>query len=156
MTHKLNPVFAAITVACAALSLPVGAASSTASSASESIATSVGSLSGSIENSSKGSSKATGVAEGDYRLIEVAELTERPGLVRMTLQAIAQADADNAFFLYVPKAVADQTRLAKGDTVNARTRPYGVEFAQGQPREAFFLVLADEWLRELQTTPVAL
>jgi len=40
--------------------------------------------------------------------------------------------------------------------VHARARDYGFEFAQGTPRQAFFLVLRDEWLRELQTRPVSL
>ena len=139
-----------------AAALPAVAASSATSLASESIGASVGSLSGSIQQSSASSSKTNRVADGDYRLIEVAAVADRPGMLRMTLQPVADAKPGDGFFLFVPAEVVQQTHLVAGDTVAARQRPYGVEFAQGQPRQAFFLVLADQWLRELQTTPVAL
>jgi hypothetical protein len=137
--------------ACLVMTVPAGAASSAASSASDSVATSVGSLSNSVQASS-GSSSKTGVAQGDYRVIEVAAAPDRPGQVRLRLEPLT-AGAE-AFALYLPQAVAAEARLAVGDTVAARTRPYGVEFSQGEPRRAFFLALADEWLRELQTTPL--
>ena len=47
-------------------------------------------------------------------------------------------------------------RLAPGDIVTARQRPYGVEFASGATQQAFFLVLNDDWYRELQTNAVVL
>jgi hypothetical protein len=40
--------------------------------------------------------------------------------------------------------------------VNARERPYGLEFAHGEPLQAFFLVVHDEGARELRTRPVTL
>ena len=47
-------------------------------------------------------------------------------------------------------------QLAVGERVNARERPYGLEFAHGEPLQAFFLVVHDEGARELRTRPVML
>lgn len=137
-----------------AAAVPAMAESSAASSASDSASTSVGSLSTSIKTSSDGSSKATGVAEGDYEVIDMAAATDQPGTVRVKLQAVADRGADGEFFLFVPRQAVDQGRLAPGRIVTAYQRPYGVEFASGETRQAFFLVLADEWYRELQTKAV--
>ena len=132
------------------------AASSTASAASDSLTTSVGSASGSIQKSSDSSSTDNKVADGDYKIIDVATLAERPGTLRMKLQAVADRGADGEFFLYLPQQAFEQSRLAQGGIVSARQRPYGMEFAHGQTRQAFFLVLSDDWYRELNTTAVVL
>jgi hypothetical protein len=134
--------------------MPAWAESSVASSASDSISTSVGSISGSIKNSSDGSSRTTDVAAGDYKVIEMAAVAERPGTVRVKLQAVNDARGDGEFFLYVPQDAVDQGRIAAGRIVTAHTRPYGVEFASEATQKAFFLVLADDWYRELKTSPV--
>lgn len=148
-----------------AASLPSLAASSTSSTASSAGSASVGSLSTSVEGSSNASSRGNKVAEGPYRVIEVAEAPARPGTVRVTLQALADGanDADSAdrgdngeLHLYLPRQTALDQQLAAGSVVHARARDYGFEFAQGNPRQAFFLVVRDEWLRELQTRPVSL
>ena len=138
--------------------LPAVAGSSSASSASDSVATSVGSVSGSFQKSSDSSSKTTNVAAGDYRLVEVAMVAERPGTARLKLQALAApaVAADAEFFLYLPQATVAGSGLAAGQVVSARPRPYGVEFAGGPAREAFFLVLADDWYRELKSERVTL
>jgi hypothetical protein len=153
---RFHPGLAAFTLLFWACVTPSMAESSAASSASESVSTSVGSLSTSIQKSSDGSSKATGVAEGDYRIIDVATLPERPGTARMTLQAVASGKDEGTFFLYLPQQVVEHDRLAQGKVVTAHQRPYGVEFANADTRQAFFLVLDDAWYRELQTRPVAL
>jgi hypothetical protein len=160
MTH-VKPSLASIALALAALllgaaALPAMAASSTASAASDSLTTSVGSASGSIQKSSDSSSTDNKVADGDYKIIDVATLAERPGTLRMKLQAVADRGADGEFFLYLPQPAFEQSRLAQGDIVSARQRPYGLEFAHGQTRQAFFLVLSDDWYRELNTTAVVL
>jgi len=133
---------------------PCLAASSAASSASDSSATSVGSSSGSIQKSSTSSSTPTPVAAGDYRVIDVAAVPEQPGSVRMTLRP--EADAGSELALVLPQAALDRSQLAPGQLVTARARPYGLEFANGATRQAFFLVLDDDWYRELQTKPVVL
>ena len=156
----MNATFPALlSLGLFAMSLPALADSSVSSTASSAGSASVGSLSTSLEGSSKASSRGDKVAEGPYRVIEVAEAPARPGQVRVTLQALTPGGAhgDSApLNLYLPRQTAHDQQLATGSVVHARARDYGFEFAQGTPRQAFFLVLRDEWLRELQTRPVSL
>ena len=147
------PLFAALALA---ISGPALAASSAASSASDSASTSVGSLSDSVKKSSNSSSGDKDVAEGDYKVIEVAAIAEQPGTVRLKLQAVADASEAGVVFLDVPQPALDKTRLAAGQIVTARSRPYGLEFAKAADGQAFFLALRDDWLRELQSHPVTL
>lgn len=146
-------------IACALLSvgavLPVHAASTAASSASDSASSAVGSLSTSIGKSSNSSSPGHDVADGDYRVIDIAEAADRPGLVRLTLQGVATAE-DTEFALYLPRPAFEQAQLATGQQVRTRQKPYGIEFARTDTREPFFLVLRDEWHRELASHPVTL
>ena len=132
------------------------AASSAASSASDSIGTSVGSASGSVQKSSGSSSKGQALAEGDYRIVAIAAAPDRPGSVRMKLQAVADNSEVSELFLTVPQAALDHGRLAQGGTVSARKRSYGAEFANAATRQVFFLVLDDDWYRELRANAVAL
>jgi hypothetical protein len=131
-------------------------ASSAASSASEGMSASIGSISGSVQKSSGSSSRATDVAEGNYEVIDVAAVPERPGIVRLKMQAQADHGAGGEVFLFLPQGVVDQSHLAQGRIVLARQRPYGVEFADGRTQQAFFLVLDDDWYRELHTKAVEL
>ncbi|MDO8419629.1 MAG: hypothetical protein Q7S90_06280 [Rubrivivax sp.] len=141
--------FVALLLAVAAV--PAGAASSTSSAASDGVSASVGSLSTSVEHSSNSSSKDDKVADGDYRLIEMADAVDRPGQLRLTLQR-----AEQTFFLYLPQETARLGGLATGQVVAARQRAFGVEFSAGEPKRAFFLALHDGWLPELRTRAVSL
>lgn len=152
------------TLAAAALSavlsttLPVAADSFASSASSASITASVGSVSTSFGKSSDSATK-TAAAEGDYQIVAIAAAPERPGTLRLTLQARAEGKDDSEFFLYLPQAVAERAQLAQGGTVTARSRPYGTEFTQrtdSQANSAFFLVLADDTYRELQARAVQL
>jgi hypothetical protein len=130
--------------------LPARAESSAASSASDSLATSVGSSSTSIQKSSNSSSNDK-VAAGEYRVIEMA--AAGPGQLRLRLQPLG---AGAEFALLLPQKTAEQHALAVGQVVNVREREYGLEFATHEDRQAFYLVLADEWYRDLQTRAVTL
>ena len=135
------------------------AASSASSAVSDSIATSVGSSSTSIQKSSdSSSSKDDKVAEGDYKIIEVAAAPTRPGTVRLKLQPVAGKDAGKAgeFFLFMPQEAFEQSRLAPGHVVTAKPRAYGLQFTYADSQKAFFLVMDDEQHRELQTKVVTL
>jgi len=164
MTHSKHRLaacrLAAVSLLLGAGALPAIAASSTSSAASDGASASVGSLSGSVEQSSASSAGDKKVAEGDYRIIDVTAAADRPGMVRMKLQALAtergERDAEGEFFLYLPQTAFDGSQLAQGGVVTARSKPYGTEFADAQTRQAFFLVLADDWFKELHTTPVVL
>jgi hypothetical protein len=149
--HKLIHAAAALLLAS---SLPAGAASSASSASSEAGSASIGSVSTSFEKSSESSTGDRRAAAGDYRLLELAQAPNRPGMARMKLQSLADEQAE--FFLYLPQPAAEQSRLAAGAVITVKERPYGLEFARQATQEAFFLVVADDWLRELQTRVVAL
>lgn len=139
-----------------ALALPAWADSSASSAVSDSVSASVGSISGSLQKSSNSSSKGDNVAAGDYRVVALVEAPARPGEVQVTMQALDEPGIAGELQLTLPRSSAEEGRLAAGQVVTARTRPYGVEFARRADGRPFFLVLADEWYRELQTRVVAL
>lgn len=146
---------AGLAILSAALSTPAFA-DSLASSASSAGSASLGSISG----SSNSSSPAKQTAEGDYRVIEVAEVTGQPGMLRLQLQATPARDGDGPIWLTLPQQALAQKAIVPGDIVSARQRPYGIEFARGAAnapdREAFLLVLADNWVGELAPRAVKL
>lgn len=129
-------------------------AESLASSASSAGSAASGSVSDSLKGSSNSSSGTRQVADGDYRVLEVAAVAQRPGRVQLRLQA-AQ-DPQHEFQLELPQATAAAAGLAVGDLVRSRQRPYGLEFARADTQQAFFLVLEDDWSRELPSRPVSL
>ena len=119
-------------------------ASSTASSASDS-------LSASSNSSSKGGNTARA---GEYR-IETIAAAQTAGKVLLTLQALQPTPDHTGFVLVLPQAALDAQGVARGDTVSVRDRAYGFEFARSDTKQAFFLVLADHWQRELDPRPVS-
>ena len=154
-------VLAPIRLAClATLGIAMAAsawAESSASSASSAGSASLGSSSNSISDSSRASSPDRQTADGDYRVIDVAESEATPGMLQLRLQA-TQGDA-HAFTLKLPREALGDKAISVGDRVHARNRPYGLEFARAgaaQKREAFFLVLNDDWHKELDPRAVAL
>jgi hypothetical protein len=153
----VSPIrFAGLVLAALGVAAPAWA-ESFASSASSAGSASSASASDSIGDSSRASSPDRQAANGDYRVIEVAELAARPGMLQLTLQAV-QGET-HEFTLKLPREALGGKGIAVGDVIHARPRPYGVEFARtdaAHGREAFFLVLADDWHRELATRPVAL
>jgi hypothetical protein len=145
---------AALALLMAAAALPAQASGSASSASSEGGSASVGSSSTSIEKSSNSSSsKADMGAVGDYKIIEVAEAPARAGTVRLKLQPLAGAK-EGEFFLYMPQDAYAQSHLAAGHVITARQHNYGLEFMRAQSQDTFFLVLNDEWYRELQTKVV--
>ncbi len=143
------------------VALTVGMASVTAyagSSASSAASESVGSSSTSIQQSSNSSSTKDKVAQGQYTIIEMAQVAEQPDLMRLRLRALAPLQTEE-FFLLLPRQVAQRVQLATGDVVEAQHRPYGLAFATvnlSDNSNPFFLVLEDAWYRELQSRPVAI
>jgi hypothetical protein len=112
----------------------------------------VGSSSTSIQKSSNSSSNDRRVAQGDYRVVELALAADRPGLLRVKLRGVDQEQGE--FMLILPQPTVAQAGLESGQVVSVRERPYGLEFALAGA--AFFLVLDDAWHRELQTRVVQL
>jgi hypothetical protein len=133
-------------------------ADSLASSASSASSASVGSLSDSISGSSNsGAGNNKPVAAGTYRIVETAALAQRPGRVRVKLEGSDGELADASFYLDLPQVTFDAQGLAAGDRIDVSQRAYGLAFARAEaPREAFFLVLADAWYRELDARALKL
>lgn len=157
MAHLLHRVALAALVAAGVAAPAWADPASSASSASSAGSQSSASISNSIQGSSNSSSGETKVAEGEYRIIEMAEVAGQPGTQRLTLHAVKPAGTpDDEFYLYLPQQVVDQGKLAAGGTVLAKHKPYGLEFAHGKTLKGFFMALKDEWYRELQTRPVSL
>jgi hypothetical protein len=152
---NLLPARLAFTLVLGLAAAAPGHAESSASSASSAGSASLGSVSGSVNQSSNSSSGKTQVAEGDYRVIELAELAARPGWLRLQLQAELQG-RQQALTLDLPRELVAAQGLAVDRVVSVRQRPYGLEFAHAATREAFFLALADDWLRELEPRAVSL
>jgi hypothetical protein len=157
MTHRVAQAVAVTTLAlCAAPAF----AESLASSASTTASSAGSSASNSLEASSGSSSKGKTAAAGDYRIEAVTVAADRPGMVRLALQPAADegqafvSDARQPFVLVLPQPTAAQQRLVRGDTLSVRERAYGFEFARADTRQAFYLVLADAWQRELDARPV--
>lgn len=162
MTNTKSRLSALLALLLATAAAPVLASSSVSSEVSDSIATSVGSSSTSIQKSSDSSSgKNEKVAEGDYRIVEVAAAPARPGTVRLKLHPVVDTGAKagsaaGEFFLFMPQEAFEQSHLAKGHVITARPQPYGVQFTRTASQQVFFLVLEDEQYRELQTKVVSL
>lgn len=155
-TQRLLPV-ASLALLMASATLPALAASSASSEASGSASTSVGSLSNSVGKSSDSSSgKDKAVAEGEYRVIEVAALADQPGMLRVQLQAAADDSVSGELFLTLPQDAVARGQLVSGAVVTAKHRAYGVEFVASATRLPFFLVMRDDWFRELDSKPVVL
>ncbi len=157
MNHR---VVHAVLIASLALCTGTARAESLASSASTTASLAGSSASTSLETSSASSSKGKTAAAGDYRIEAVTVAADRPGMVRLALQPVTDerqpfvTDERQPFVLVLPQRTADQQGLARGDTVSVRERAYGFEFARTDTRQAFYLVLADAWLHELDARPV--
>jgi len=128
-------------------------AESFASSASSAGSASSGSVSDSFRGSSNSSKDDDKKADGDYRIIEVADSPDRAGIARITMQADAPGQR---IVLDLPRETFARQHLGQGDIVHAQHRVYGIEFARGDTREAFFLVLDDDWHGELAARPLSL
>ena len=132
------------------------AASSAASSVSDSLTQSSASISDSLTDSSHSSSPNNKQAQGDYKVIDVAEVADQPGIVELHLMPVATNTTGEEIYLRLPRVAADQGHVGNGAIVTALQRPYGIEFAANQPRAAFFLALADDVARDMKMAPVAL
>jgi type IV secretory pathway TrbL component len=144
-----------LVVAAGALGLALQAqAESFASSASSAGSASSGSVSDSLAGSSNSSQdNKRKVADGEYRIIQIAATPDRAGRTRVTMQA---DDPQQRVVLDLPQATFDKQGLVAGDVMYAHNRVYGIEFGRQDTRQPFYLVLADEWYGELASRPVGI
>jgi hypothetical protein len=154
MIRTARPVTVLAALLACVAAAPAFADSSVASSASDSVSTSFAKISDSLSNSSTSSSPGQHEAKGDYKVIDVAEVEGRPGMVRLRLAPLVPAEQGGEVQLVLPRQAADAGHVAKDVVVSALERPYGVAFATAPQHEAFFLALDDAWARELRTVPV--
>jgi hypothetical protein len=128
-------------------------ADSFASSASSAGSASSGSVSDSFQGSSHSSTGDNRRADGNYKIIDIDQTPGRAGSTRIAMQA---DDPQQRIVLDLPQAVFARQALVRGDFVHAQNRPYGIEFARADTREAFFLVLEDAVYKELAARKVTL
>ena len=145
-------------LAAAALLLGGSLGSAQAGSLGASSAAGGSSASGSSASSeaSSDSSRRQRTAAGPYRITAVVALADRPGEVRLQLQALAADAPEPEHVLVLPQAVVARHGLAAGQTLTARPQAYGTAFALGDAAQAAFLVLDDAWQRALTAKPVQL
>ena len=154
MIRSARPVATLAALLACVATAPAFADSSIASSASDSVSTSFAKLSDSLSDSSASSSPGQHQAKGDYKVIDVAEVEGRPGMLRLRLQPLVPADQGGEVQLVLPRQAAEAGHVAKDAVVSALERPYGIAFASSPQHEAFFLALDDAWERELRTNAV--
>jgi hypothetical protein len=148
-------------------------ADSSTSSAASTASQSVGSLSTSVGASSKSSTGAVAAVDGNYRVTDVVALRDRPGMVRVSMQANAEATGQTLpltapqaqaadLWLDLPQAAWGSSGLNTGDWVNVRNREHGLVFARAAaaplagavPDSVFFLALRDAWRNDLDARAV--
>lgn len=139
------------------------AVADTTSSAFSASSTSLGSASTSLGKSSDSSTSSARdrVAQGTYTVTQVAEVTDQADMLQVHLQGNNNTPAQpQAFVLLLPRATADRQGLGAGDWVQVAHRPYGLAFSRTEAATGaaasspFFLVLDDDWHRELSSTPL--
>lgn len=126
-------------------------AESFASSASSAGSASSGSISDSLSDSSNSSTNQDKVANGDYRIVDIAQTPDRTAFMRVTMQT---EDLKQRIVLDLPAEVLNKQAIGEGDFIHAQRRVYGFEFSRRDTKEAFYLVLADNWHNELATRRV--
>lgn len=164
MPHLSKPSAIAAATVLALAGITAHAESFASSAISNSVSASVGSVSTSFNASSDASSPGRPVAAGAWRVMDMAAAPGREGFVRLALRAEAggAAGTNDEAVLFLPHETVARAALAVGQIIHARERSYGLELASGETAEraqraaAFFLVVADDVYRELQTRPVKL
>lgn len=143
-----------VALLAAALITMTAQADSSVSSASSAGSASSGSVSDSLSSSSNSSGgNQRKVADGHYRILQIAATPEHSERTRLTLQGDAP---EQRIELDLPRTTFAAQQLTVGASVYAQNRVYGIEFGRTAPRQPFYLVLADAWYGELASRPVSL
>lgn len=129
------------------LLLPMpGQASVSLLSVSDSLSATVESISGSVQNSSRA---IANVAEGDYKVVAIAQAARQPGKTQLTLVPVTNKDTE-PFNLLVTQADFKQSGVQTGQLVHAQQRPYGMTFAKADSKQPFALLLDPAWKNEIK------
>ena len=124
------------------------AASLSASLASESLGVSSGLVSDSVSGASRGSSKAVGLAQGPWRVMQVAYADPRPVLT------LRQDGRDEEVKLHLPVAVVRDQSLTPGAVIAVAERDWGYSLSREGGASPFFVLLHDHWAQALQARPL--
>lgn len=155
MPRKLLPVSVlALLLASSAPSFAeslAGSASSAGMSASSAGSASVQGSSNAISGSSDSSMGTDDVAAGDYRLAAVERVDPQGEWVNLQMQPLDQQQAAPAFKLRLPAQTVGREALRPGDVIQVEHRPYGLQFTNAKTQAAFYLVVADDWQRDMQS-----
>lgn len=149
---KLKLIHATLFSLCCVVATPgaaSGMASSAGSSASEAGSSALGGSSDSLGTSSDSSGEDTKVAAGDYRLAAINPVADQQEMLRLTMEPLDTTGDASSFHLDLPRLALKDKQLNPGETIRVLERSYGLEFAHGAKQEPFFLVLADDWQRDL-------
>lgn len=147
----------ALALSLALATLPALASFEISSSISDSVSEAVGSVSTSIRTSSDSVSGDTKTAQGPYEVLQVQDVAERPGSVRLALRALQEGAQD--IELTLPQQAVARGQIVVGSVIEAQPREFGITFAardasgQTQP---FFIVVHDARYREFATQRVTL
>eukprot|EP01030_Chromulinospumella_sphaerica_P009146 gene9146-8957_t len=134
------PLWRSAVLACALVSVSASA-DSLASSASGASSASSGSVSDSLSSSSNSSGgNQRKVADGHYRIIDIAATPGQIGRTRLTLQG---EQTQQQVVLDLPQQTFAAQQLAQDDSMYAQNRVYGIEFGRADTHQPFYLVLAD-------------
>lgn len=126
-------------------------ASSIASSAADAGSSASDSASSTLNASSDSSTNNDKVAEGNYRITDIAQIPNKPTHTRISLRS---EETQQTLTLDLPTTTWQQQKLHLGDNIQAKTQAYGLEFARPEQSAPFFLVLHDQWYSELHSRPV--
>jgi hypothetical protein len=102
------------------------------------------------------SSKKVVTAQGDYTVVDLAAVPDKPGMMQVALHAADSADEQRDFTLVLPRKTIDDNGLAIGQTISARPQNFGVELSGGMHARVFYLILHDSLRNELRSVPVSL
>lgn len=116
-------------------------------SVSDSISASVEAISNGSSAVSKSSAKGVGLAQGNYKVTEVAQADG--GRVRVTLYPTDEARAEEGYYLYVRAADAANAKVQVGGVVLAKARPYGVAVFGDNQTSPFALLLDAQWRQQV-------
>lgn len=131
--------------------LAQGARAESASSAASSAGSaSLGSVSDSVQGSSR-SLSGQRVAQGEYRIVEIAALPTPDERLRLSLQG-----EQDRFDLLLPRSVAQRAGLDVGQVLKVAHEPFGLSFGRKDQSTPFFLALQSDWLHEFDNRIVKL
>jgi hypothetical protein len=137
------------------LNVAVVQAGSLTNTISNSISHSLATISNSSATSSTNAANDLGQIEGDFKITRIAVDEQGNDRMQIALQAPG-ADRDKDIYLYIAASDYKNTNLGVGQIVTAAQHPYGVAFTLQGERAPFTVILAEAWVKDLDTRQLAM